>query len=329
MKDVILLADKNSNAWGFAEKIQSHIRSSYHEKVSLYDLPLSKFRNGEIQFGSTKNLRKKDIYFVQDSSKNPQDWWTEILLTKDMVNSSSARSLALVLPNMMYSRQDRKDKSRVPISARALADSISPGTNKIITMDLHSSQIQGFYPATTPLDNIPSFPPVVHYLKENHAEYLENLLIVSPDSGGVSRASSFLRKIQESSPENFDLDIGFMSKKRKKAGEVENMRYSGASPKGRNILMIDDILDSGNTLIKAADMLRGMGANTIFAYCTHGLFTEGLKNLSKSLDKIIVSNTHHQTLEGVDVVDVSPLFGEAIFRAQKGHSISDLFKIKA
>lgn len=323
MENVVLLADKNSRAWDFANKISNYLKSSKCENLPVYNLPISKFRNNELRYDPAENIRKKDVYFIQDSTKDPQQWWAELLLTKDMVLGASASSLTFVLPNLLYSRQDRKDKSRVPISARALANSISPGAKRVITMDLHAGQIQGFYPATTPLDNLHSFPPLVRYLEQNHLSFLNDLLILSPDAGGVARAKSLLGRLEKLTSKKFDL--GFMIKDRPNPGEVGEMRYVGPDPEGKNILIIDDIIDSGNTLCGASDELKKKGAKNIKAYATHGLFTEGMKKLNTSLDGILTSNTHYQEGNGVEVIDVSPTFAEAIFRAQKGHSISELF----
>ena len=323
MENVVLLADKNSKAWDFANKVRNHILTTKCENVPLYDLPISKFRNGELEINPTRNIRKKDVYYIQDSTKDPQQWWVELLLIKDMTRSSSANSLTFVLPNLLYSRQDRKVKSRVPISARALANSISKGVKKIITMDLHAGQIQGFYPAETPLDNLYSFPEVVRYLIKNYPEFLENLLIVSPDAGGVTRAKSFLRKIEKLTKNKCEL--AFMIKERPRSGEVGEARFVGPSPEGKNILIVDDIIDSGGTLCVTAKELKKMGAKTLACYATHGIFTKGTEELSQAFDKILMSNTHYQENGNVEVIDMTSLFAEAIFRAQKGHSISELF----
>lgn len=324
MKNMVLLSNKNSCAWDFAEKIQKYFLDEKSESVPLYEVPLCFFRSGEIRFDSTKNLRTKDVYYIQDSSKNPQEWWVELLLLKDMILRSSARSLTFVLPNLLYSRQDRKDKSHVPISARALADSISPGTNRIITMDLHAGQIQGFYPATTPLDNLYSFPEVVRYLVKNYSSFIDNLLIVSPDAGGVARAKSFLIRIERVTGKKCEL--AFMIKERPKPGEVGEMRYIGPDPSGKNVLILDDILDSGQTLCHTAEELKKKGVNTIMCYATHGLFTEGVDKFKGLFDAVLTSNTHKQKEEFVEVIDVSSLFAEAIYRVQVGESVSELFE---
>ena len=319
MENVVLLADENSRAWDFAKKIQEYIRKEKCEEVKLYDVPISFFRNNELQIDPPENIRKKDVYFIHDSSKNPQQWWIELLLIKDMVLGASASSLTFVLPNMLYSRQDRKVKSRVPISARALATSISLGTTRIITMDLHAPQIQGFYPATTPLDNLYSAPEVVNYLKNTENLDFENLVVVSPDMGGATRAESFAKRIGSKHP------IALIDKRREKPGEIGQMRIVG-DVSNKNVLVVDDLIDSGGTLCSAANLLKQNGANKLFCYATHGLFTKGTFDLCSCFEKIFVSNTHNQEGNNVTVIDVSSVFAEAIFRAQKGYSLSQLFK---
>ena len=229
---------------------------------------------------------------------------------------------------MLYSRQDRKDRPHVPISARALSDSISPGMEKIITMDLHAPQIQGFYPASVPLDNLYSFPETVRYFREHHFDELEGLVVVAPDAGGAKRARTFLSKL-ESAQRDSDVkqkySFALIDKIRSRDGEIE-MRLLG-EVRGRNVLMIDDIIDSGGTLCKGADLLRENGAKMLFGYGTHGIFTKGTEKLLSSFDRVITSNTHYQEHEKIEVVDVSSLFAEAIYRAQKGMSISKLFEV--
>lgn len=167
MKDVVLLADPKTSAWNFAEKIQEHIKETKEEDVPIKEISIKHFRNKEIDMHIPSNIRKKDVYFIHDSNKNPQEWWIELLLVKDLLLSASVESVSFILPNILYSRKDRKEKSRVPISARALANTISPDLKRIITMDLHAAQIQGFYPSSVPLDNLYSFPEVVRRLTQN------------------------------------------------------------------------------------------------------------------------------------------------------------------
>ncbi|HLD37941.1 MAG TPA: ribose-phosphate pyrophosphokinase-like domain-containing protein, partial [Candidatus Nanoarchaeia archaeon] len=154
MDKVILLADKKSDSWNFSEKIKNYLKKEKGFKIPLEEVSIDYFRNNEIDMKVKTSVRQKDVYFIHDSSKNPQDWWVQLLLLKDLLFSSSVNSISFVLPNLFYSRQDKKDKPHVPISSRALAESISPNLRRIITMDLHAAQIQGFYSANIPIDNL-------------------------------------------------------------------------------------------------------------------------------------------------------------------------------
>lgn len=330
MKDVVLMADPNTPAWEFAKKIQGYIEYEKNELVALKEICIRHFRNKEEDLYVPYNIRGKDVFFVHDSTKTPQNWWIELLLIKDLLLSSSVKSVSFILPNMFYSRKDRKDKSRVPISARALSKTISPNTKRIITMDLHAPQIQGFYPEEMPLDNLYSFPAAVSHLRKKYIHDLDNLVIVSPDAGGVERARSFFKRLKKANLDDFEKHTytqAFISKVRIEAGEVDSMELVG-DVNGKNILLIDDMIDSGNTLIKAAEILKQHGAQKLFCYATHALFTEGTEKLTQTFDVIMTSNTLYkkpEELQGVDIIDISPLFAEAIYRAQKGLSISMLF----
>lgn len=321
MERVVLLADKNSNAWGFAEKIKDYLEKNKQVKLPLLELELGHFRNGEIDMYAPENLRKKDAYFVHDSSLNPQEWWVQLLLIKDLALRASVESLTFVLPNMNYSRQDRKHKSRTPISAKALADSLTypPVLSRIITMDLHAEQIQGFY--NIPVDTLRSFPSFAKYLGE-HPEGLaplEKLVIVSPDAGGANRVESLARRLGSEYP------IAVIDKRRAGPGEIEKMNLAG-EVSDRDALIVDDIIDSGGTLCKAAESLRQNGARKVSCYGTHGIFTNGTSAVIKYFDRTIITNTINVDSSGVERIDVSPIFAEAIYRAQRGVSISKLFE---
>lgn len=320
MDKVILLADKSSKAWDFAEKIKKYIQEKKEISIPLEEVSIKHFGNKEIDMYVPENVRKKDIYFIQDSSKNPQEWWVELLLLKDLLLSASVESVSFVLSDMLYSRKDRKEKPHVPISARTLARSISPGLKRIITMDLHASQIQGFYPENIPLDNLYSFPEVVRYLKENKIiNNSENLVVLSPDAGGVDRARAFAQRLKSKYP------IAFIEKRRPRPGEVSEMKLSG-NVADKDVLIVDDIIDSGGSLCNAAKLLKEKGAKKLFCYGTHGIFTQGTKELLELFDKVMISNTHYLEADGIEIIDVSPIFAEAIYRAQKGLSISKLFE---
>ena len=324
----MLVADKNSRVWDFANKIKEYIEKEKKAAILLGEISINYFRNKEIEMYVSENVRQKDVYFIHDSSKNPQDWWVNLILIKDLLLSSSAKSVSFVLPDLLYSRQDRKDKPHVPISARALANSISSDLKRIITMDLHAAQVQGFYPQNIPVDNLYSFPEAVKYLRQNHFNNLENLVVVSPDVGGANRARAFLKKLEKAQLNDFikqEYSFVLINKTRLVAGDIEQMELIG-DVSGKNVLIVDDIIDSGKTLCSAADLLKKNGAEKLFCYGTHGIFTKGTQEICEKFDIVITSNTHYLEDNKVEVIDVSPIFAEAIYRAQVGDSISELFK---
>lgn len=321
MENVILLADNKSKVWEFAKKIQEYIQREKGIFIPLENVSVNYFRNREINIHVPKNVRKREVYFIHDSTKDPQEWWIELILLKDLLLSASAESVSFVLPDMLYNRQDRKDRPHVPISARALARSISRGLKRIITMDLHAPQIQGFYPENIPLDNLYSFPALAKYINEKKGsiEDLKKLVILSPDAGGVNRARAFAQRLGSEHP------VAFIEKRRMKAGEIDGMYLIG-NIKDKDVLIIDDIIDSGETLLKASELLKQNGVRRLFCYGTHGIFTTGTEKICKSFNRVMTSNTHCETRNNIEVVDVSPVFAEAIYRAEKGESISKLFE---
>ncbi len=331
MKDVVLLADPKTPAWDFAEKIQSYIRNTNEKEVSLYDLEMKVFRDKEIMPHVPKNIRKKNVYFIESSNKSPNDWLAELIFVKNLCLKADVNSLSFVLPYMRYARQDRKHMSRVPISTLAVADSISRGVERIITMDLHSPQIENAYPANVPLDNLQSFPELVKYLRQNYSSYLEDLVIASPDVGGAGRANSLSKRLLRGevnpNPEKPNYTLAIMSKMRDKFGNVESMKLIGDVDK-KNVLLVDDIIDSGSSAINASRELKKGGANTLLYYATHGLFTEGTEKILNAYDIVMTSNTHYTPKEEdgkIEVIDMTPTFAETIYRAHEGLSVSKLF----
>ncbi|MFB6246318.1 MAG: ribose-phosphate diphosphokinase [Candidatus Pacearchaeota archaeon] len=327
-REVMLLADKHSDGWNFAREIQNYLKKEKDFDMPLNEVQINKFRSGEIDMHVPENLRQRNVYFVQDSNKNPQDWWIELMLMGDLLNNSSTNNSNFVLPNLLYGRKDRKDKPRVPISSRVLANSIIPYMDRLLTVDMHAEQIQGSYPAKIPIDSLQSFPYVVDYLRDNYYKGLENLVVVSPDAGGADRAKTFLEKLKNANKkdsESHNYSFAIMDKNRYEAGKVGEMDLIG-DVNNKNVLVVDDIIDSGGTQSKAADVLKENGANKVFCYGTHGIFTKGTEDLYNKFDAVITSNTHYQNNTNVDVVDLSPLFGEAIYRNHTGESISELFR---
>jgi ribose-phosphate pyrophosphokinase len=325
MKNVILLADSKTPAWGFAEKIKNYLKTTYSVDVPLNEVSITPFRNGEIDMEVPENVRKKDVYFIHDSAKNPAQWLTELLLIKDLLLSASAETVSFVLPNILFSRKDWKDRPHVPISARAVAASISPGLKRVITMDLHSASIQGFYPSSVPLDNLSSFIPVIDYLREKESYFgkAEDLVIVTPDAGGAKRAKNFAKKIGSKYP------IAEIDKRRDPiTGNVVEMDFLG-DVNNKDCLIFDDILDSGGTLCEAAEKLKENGARKVYCCATHGLFTLGTEKICICFNRVMTTNTHYrESFPPVDIIDVSPLFAEAIYRAQNGISISALYSAR-
>jgi ribose-phosphate pyrophosphokinase len=197
-------------------------------------------------------------------------------------------------------------------------------------MDMHSPQIQNAYPANVPLDNLHSHPDLVKYIKKNHSSCLENLAIASTDVGGAERANSLSKRFikLENKPKlvkkNYNLAI--ISKTRDKTGKIEEMRLMGEVD-GKDVLVVDDIIDSGGSGICAGKLLKKNGAKKLLYYSTHGLFTKGTKKVLKNFDVVMTSNTHYVPEEGekIEIIDVAPTFAEAIYRAQMGLSVSKLF----
>ncbi len=325
MENVILLADSNSVSWKFAEKIKNYISTRYLVDVPLRNVSIKQFANGETDMEVMENVRRKDVFFIHDSTKKPSDWWIELLILKDSLLSSSAETVSFVLPNMLYSRKDWKDRSHVPISARALASSISPGLKRIITMDLHSASIQGFYPESMPLDNLPSYPTVIDHLKNNSSEFgkLEEIVVVTPDVGGAKRAANFAKNAGSEYP------IAIIDKRRDPlSGKTKSVNLVG-EVREKDCLILDDIIDSGGTLCDAANLLKENGARKVYCYATHGLFTKGAEGLCCVFDKVMTSNTYYkESFPPVEIIDMSPIFAEAIYRAQTGGSVSELFQVK-
>ena len=198
---------------------------------------------------------------------------------------------------------------------------------RIITVDLHSAQIQNAYPANVPLDNLQSFPDVVRHIEEKHLTDLDDLVIISPDVGGANRARALLKRLEalnQTSLIKRDYSLAIIDKSRQKAGEISEMQLVG-EVSGKDALIVDDIIDTGETLGRSADLLRSKGAKKVMCYATHGIFSKGDEEIAKKFDIVMTSNTHYRKSNKVEVIDLAPLFAEAIYRAQKGLSVSKLF----
>ncbi len=310
-----LIADPESNAWQYAVDIHEKLKER-SKRFQLGRIDIKRFRDGEIKPKIGRNVRKKDCFFIHDSSKRPADWFLELALINHTLKNSSANEVVDVLPYIRFMRQDRKDESRVPLSSRVVADSIGNYADRVLTIDMHNPSTQGCY--GIPVDNLHSFPTVVAYLKRKQPTLLENMVVMSTDAGGAARATAFAKRIGHE-------DIAIGVKKRPAAGEVGSVKVIG-DVAGRDVFIIDDIIDSGNTLVTAANAARAAGAKKVYVYCTHGLFTEGTEKITKACDAIFVGDTIKQTQPGVNAISFVPLFAEAIYRVSSGPSLSALFK---
>ncbi len=291
--------------------------------MPLTDVNIERFRDQEIFVRINENVRGEDIFLIQSTSAPANDHLMELLILMDALLRASAARITAVIPYFGYSRQDRKVGGRTPISAKLVANLISrAGADRVLTLDLHAGQIQGFF--DMPTDNLFGQPV---FEQDIRAEYsrkeLKDILFVSPDTGGVVRARALAKK--------FEADIAIIDKRRPKAGESEVMNIIG-DVTGRNCIILDDIIDSGGTLCKAADALMAKGAKQVSAYITHGVLSDpAVENVNKSaLKEVVITDTVSQPQKVKDCkkireVTVARLIGEAIRRIANAESVSKLF----
>jgi ribose-phosphate pyrophosphokinase len=312
-----ILANPQGKTWDFAYSIYENL-SKRSEKFEMNEVHIKRFRDNEIKVKIKENIRRKNCFFVHDSSLEPSEWLLELVLVNEVMKNSSANEIIDVLPYMKFSRQDRKDESRVAVNARALSDMIGIYADRVLTIDAHSSLLPSFY--RIPLDNLYSSKLLQQYLNENHPDLLENIVVMSPDAGGASRAKAFASKLGID-----EIIIGY--KYRKNVGEVAEFKVVGEA-KNKNILVIDDIIDSGNTLIEATKKLKGEGAKKVCTYCTHGVFSDNARErVSKELDLVMVSNSIPQEKnEKIEIISLNEFFAEAMYRTNEGLSLSELFE---
>jgi len=283
--------------------------------LRLLEVEIAQFKDGEIQAYYNETIRGKYVFIIQPTF-GPAENWIELLILIDAAKRASAYKIIAVLPYFGYARQDRKDKPRTSIGAKLMANLLSAaGVDRVITMDLHADQIQGFF--EIPVDHMYSsnvFYPYIQSLK------LDNLCMVSPDTGGTKRASTYAKVL------DCDLAIGF--KQREKQNEVANIQIIG-DVKDKNCIIVDDIIDTGGTLIKAANKLKENGAKSVMAMCAHGLLSgDGLQNIENStIDKLILTDTIplKRNSEKVEIVTVAHLLAEVIKSVLDRTSISSHF----
>ena len=278
------------------------------------------FSDGEQHVQFLENLRGKDVFLVQ-STNPPAENWIRLLLAIDAARGASAREITAVIPYFGYARQDRKTGGRTPISAKLVANLITrAGADRVLTMDLHAGQIQGFF--DIPTDNLVATPVLAHDIRENYARG-DDLMIVSPDVGGVVRARSLASRL--------NADLAIVDKRRPKAGESEVMNIIG-DVEGRSCILFDDIVDSGGTLVNAAKALIDQGATEVSAYISHGVLSgPAVQRITDGpLKELVITDSIEQPDEVLKCpkirrVSVAPLIGEAIRRIANEESVSKLF----
>ena len=289
--------------------------------VNLADASMRKFADDEIFVEINENIRGEDVFIIQSTSHPANDHLMELLISIDAAKRGSAKRITAVIPYYGYARQDRKTGPRTPITAKLVANLItSAGADRVLTMDLHAGQIQGFF--DIPLDNIFSAPPIIKDMKEKFAGN-NNLVISSPDVGGVVRARAFAKRL--------NAGLAIADKRREKAGESEVMHIIG-EVKDKTCILLDDIADSAGTLCNAAKALKDHGAKEVYSYIAHGVLS------GKALEKIQNSNIKELVLtdsipasdsvkksKNIRHISIAPLFGKAIKAINTNSSVSALF----
>ncbi len=286
----------------------------------LTSATVRRFADQEVFVEIHENVRGEDVFVVQSTSYPANDHMMELLVCLDALRRASARRITAVIPYFGYARQDRKMGSRTPISAKLVANIItSAGADRVLTVDLHAGQIQGFF--DIPLDHLYAAPVLVKDIKEHYKT--DNLMIVSPDVGGVVRARALASRL--------GADLAIVDKRRERVGVSEVMNIIG-DVAGRDCILIDDIVDSAGTLVNAAKAIKDAGASSVSAYVTHGVFSgEAVKRVENSvLTSLVVADTIATTsavaaAKNIRVVSVAGLLGEAVKRVSDETSVSSLF----
>ena len=299
-------------------------RLSMHRgmNVSLVDARVERFNDGEIFVEVFENVRGEDMFILQSTSNPANDNLMELLIMSDTLRRSSAQRITAVIPYFGYARQDRRTKARTPISAKLVANMmVSAGIERILTMDLHAAQIQGFF--DIPVDNLYASPVFALDIKHAFRGKLDQVTVVSPDVGGVARARELAKRI--------DAPLSIVDKRREKPGEIAEMTVIG-NVKDRVCVIVDDIVDTAGTLCKAAEVLMEAGAKEVHAYISHGVLSgPAIERVSKSVMKnLVITDSIEPTKEtlatkNIRIVPMAPIFAQAILNIWHGTSVSSLF----
>ena len=316
----IKLISGNANR-KLAEAIARRITVYRGEPVSVADARVQRFNDGEIFVEIYENVRGEDVFVVQPTSNPANDNLMELLIIIDALRRSSASRITAVMPYFGYARQDRKTAARTPISAKLVANLITQaGADRVLTMDLHAGQIQGFF--DVPVDNLYAAPVFALDIKHNISD-LTNVTVVSPDVGGVVRARDLAKRIGG--------DLAIVDKRRERAGEIESMTVIG-DVAGRTCLIVDDMCDTAGTLCKAAELLMEKGATEVHAYISHGVLSgPAIGRVEKSaLKSLVITDSIEPTdaaiaCPNIRVVSIAPMLAQAILNVGNDTSVSSLF----
>ncbi|MBD3678001.1 MAG: ribose-phosphate pyrophosphokinase [Rhodobacteraceae bacterium] len=301
-------------------------RLSVHRgmSVGLVDARVERFNDQEIFVEVFENVRGEDMFIIQPTSNPANDNLMELLIIADAMRRSSAARITAVIPYFGYARQDRRTKARTPISAKLVANLIAEaGVERVLTMDLHAAQIQGFF--DIPVDNLYASPVFALDIKHHFHNKLDQVMVVSPDVGGVARARELAQRI--------GAPLSIVDKRREKPGEIAEMTVIG-DVKGKTCIIVDDICDTAGTLCKAAEVLMEQGAREVHSYITHGVLSgPAVDRITKSVMKSLVITDSIEPTDAVKaaknirIVPTAPMFAQAIINIWNGTSVSSLFDL--
>ncbi|MDQ7069184.1 MAG: ribose-phosphate pyrophosphokinase [Rhodobacterales bacterium] len=308
-----------------AEAIARRMSMHRGEVIELVDARVEQFNDQEIFVEVFENVRGEDMFIVQPTSNPTNNNLMELLIMADALRRSSARQITAVIPYFGYARQDRRSKARTPISAKLVANMlVHAGIERVLTMDLHAAQIQGFF--DIPVDNLYASPIFAMDIKAQFAGKLDQVMIISPDVGGVARARELAKRI--------NAPLAIVDKRREKPGEIAEMTIIG-DVTDKICIVVDDIVDTAGTLCKAAEELCKNGAAEVHSYITHGVLSgPAVERVTKSVMKSLVITDSIQPTEtvlaaqNIRIVPTAPMFAQAITNISNGTSISNLFSTK-
>ncbi len=290
---------------------------SEYLKVTLCDVTVKAFPDGETFVKINENIRGQDVFIIQPTCPPTNSNLMELLITVDAAKRASAKRITAVIPFFGYARQDRKDQPRVPITAKLVANLLAAaGVNRVLTMDLHAGQIQGFF--DIPVDHLYAAPVLIGYLRERG---IENLTVVSPDVGGLKMSDAYAKAL--------DAPLAIVGKRRLSATEVEAINVIGEVD-GRDVLLVDDMTETAGTLCAAAELLKEHGAGKIYAGVSHGVLGEigNQRLMDSNIEELITTDSTPMAKgEKVTVLSIAALLGEGIRRIENDESVSSLFDI--